>query len=352
MSYFSNTENRSSLEGLGCGPQCSCAPCRSGVSGLDEWYQRDQSHRPVAQSSAGPSAPQSLNESESGVSDRASGRRNPPAAARASVATTAVANLPAIQQQILQSALGRGVRNLSQLTAALFFARHPLQRSEWVHIRDQIVRPALPRTAVNNGILVRPVGLNGFSNFGSVYVPKANQQTQLADLHGLAQPRDTSDHRRSLDAILKALQLNPAGGYVKGSSARTKLEEALKSVPVTSAFEIFNQLKNGVGSLGKMFQYRLHDATKLVMLNILWAKHLEQQKQLRDAQEVLKSVCEDEKKAIERQRAALKDFDEAVEKVCKLSGENSDACQKARFRLLEAKTRLADTVRANTARCP
>jgi hypothetical protein len=260
--------------------------------------------------------------------------------------------LPAIQQQILQSALARGVRNLSQLTAALFFARHPSQRREWVHIREQIVRPALQRAAVNSGIPVRPVGLNGSSNFGSVYVPKANQRTQLEGLRGLAQPRDTSDRQRSLNAILKALQINPVRGYVIGSSARGKLDAALRSVPVTSALEFFNQLNNGVGSLGKMFQYRLHDATKIVMLNFLWAKHLEQQKQLRDAQEVLKNICEDQKKAIESQRAALRDADEAVERVCKLRGEDSDACQKARFQLFEVKTKFDDSIRSHSARCP
>jgi hypothetical protein len=348
MSYVSNTENRSTVDGLGCGPQCSCGPCKSGMSGLDEWYHTDQ---PPSQSSTRPGAPQSLNGSEPGLYYRTSVRGNAPPSAPASVSTTAAANLPAIERQIVQSALGRGFRNLSQLTAALFFARHPSQRREWVHIREQIVRPALQRAAVNSGIPVRPVGLNSFSDFGSVYVPKANQRTQLAGLRGLAQLRDTSDRQRSLDAISKALQLNPVGGYVIGSSARRKLEDALKSVPVTSAFDIFNQLKNGVGSLGKMFQYRLHDATKIVMLNILWAKHLEQQKQLRDAQEVLKSVCEDQKKAIERRRALVKDLDEAVEKVCKLSGEDSDACQKGRFQLFEAKTRLEDVVRHNAARC-
>jgi hypothetical protein len=121
---------------------------------------------------------------------------------------------------------------------------------------------------------------------------------------------------------------------------------------VTSAFEIFNQLKNGVGPLGKMFQYRLHDVTKIVMLDILWAKHLEQQKQLRDAEEVLKSVCEDQKKAIESQRADLRDADEAVEKVCKLRGEDSDVCQKARFQLFGVKTKFDDSIRSHSARCP
>lgn len=183
-------------------------------------------------------------------------------------------------------------------------------------------------------------------------IAKTNDQTHLSGLRGLAQPRDTSARQRSLDAILSALQLNPVGGYVKGSSARKQLEESFESVPVTSALEVHNQLKNGEGSLGRLFQYRLHDATKVVMLNILWLKHLEQQKQLKDAQEVLQKVCEDQKKMIERQRIALRDFENAVERVCKLSGEDSDACQKARFELLEYKTRFEDKIRTHAVRCP
>lgn len=35
MSYFSNIEDRS-LEGPGCGSQCNCGPCKSGVSGLGD----------------------------------------------------------------------------------------------------------------------------------------------------------------------------------------------------------------------------------------------------------------------------------------------------------------------------
>ena len=178
------------------------------------------------------------------------------------------------------------------------------------------------------------------------------RENHPSGMRGVGEPRDTSDRGRSIEAIRKALDLNPVGGYVKGSAARKKLDDALKSVPITSALEIFNQLKNGVGPLGRLFQYRLHDATKPIVLNILWAKHLDQQKILKDAQDLLKRACEDQKKTIERAKVALKDYESAVERVCQTSGENSDACQKARFELLEAKTRHEDTIRAHTARCP
>lgn len=184
------------------------------------------------------------------------------------------------------------------------------------------------------------------------FIPKANDRTQFTGLRGLAQPGDTSERQKSFSAILKALQLNPVGGYVKGSFARTKLEDALKSVPITSALEVFNQLKNGEGVLGRLFQYRLHDATKKIVLNILWLKHLEQQKQLKKAQEFVKNVCDEQKRGIERASAALQDFDKRVERVCKLDGEDSDACQKLRFKLLEAKTHHEDKVRSYRARCP
>lgn len=45
MSYFSNVEAASSVDGLGCGPKCSCGPCKSGINGLDEWYEKEQEAR-------------------------------------------------------------------------------------------------------------------------------------------------------------------------------------------------------------------------------------------------------------------------------------------------------------------
>lgn len=42
MSYFSNIEDGSKLDGLGCGPACNCGPCRSGLNGLGEWYEKEK----------------------------------------------------------------------------------------------------------------------------------------------------------------------------------------------------------------------------------------------------------------------------------------------------------------------
>lgn len=47
MSYFSSMEDGASLDGLGCGPACNCGPCKSGLSGLSEWYEKEE-ERPAA----------------------------------------------------------------------------------------------------------------------------------------------------------------------------------------------------------------------------------------------------------------------------------------------------------------
>jgi hypothetical protein len=41
MSYISSSDSEGSLSGFGCGGNCGCAPCKSGINGLDEWYMRD-----------------------------------------------------------------------------------------------------------------------------------------------------------------------------------------------------------------------------------------------------------------------------------------------------------------------
>lgn len=184
------------------------------------------------------------------------------------------------------------------------------------------------------------------------FFPKTKDRPQVTGLRGLAQPRDTSDRGKSLEAIRKALDLNPVRGYVKGSSARRRLEDALRSVPLTSALEIFNQLKNGIGALGRLFQYRLHNATKRTMLDILWSRHLEQQKVARELEERFKKVCDEKKRDLEKLRITLKELEKSVEDVCKLAGEDSDSCLKARFELLATKTRLEDAIRNINARCP
>jgi hypothetical protein len=46
MSYFSNTEDQSLGASFGCGSECNCGPCKSGMSGLDEWYEKEEADEP------------------------------------------------------------------------------------------------------------------------------------------------------------------------------------------------------------------------------------------------------------------------------------------------------------------
>jgi hypothetical protein len=132
MSYLSNVDYGSSEAELGCGPDCKCGPCKSGLSGLDEWYAKEAEKLPQP-SSPQPGQQPSDAQSLSGWAD--------------------------MDQRVVQAALGRGVRNLRQLTAAIFFARHPSQRAEWVQIRDRIARPALQQLAGRNGAFTNRGGI-------------------------------------------------------------------------------------------------------------------------------------------------------------------------------------------------
>lgn len=49
MSYLSNIEN-GSLEAPGCGSECKCGPCKTGLSGLDELYVKEEDRGPSSQS--------------------------------------------------------------------------------------------------------------------------------------------------------------------------------------------------------------------------------------------------------------------------------------------------------------
>jgi hypothetical protein len=198
MSYFSSTEEQSLGGWLGCGPGCSCGPCRSGMSGLGERYELDVDEEPVSASAAS-SRPASLNgwygaglsyygfdeteapapsvpetptpqttvpgpEAPPAVAPPSGG---PPAGLPAAAAPTTEAPLPSApapsappsspeaEEELIQDALRSGVRNPWQLTDIIFFARHPSRKgtlikpdeteliSERRHIRLKIVLPAL-----------------------------------------------------------------------------------------------------------------------------------------------------------------------------------------------------------------
>src|SRR6185503_16669555 len=106
MSYLSNIEYGPSEAALGCGPECSCGPCKAGLHGLDEWYVKEPERRPEAQSA--PPGQQSSNahalsgwdRSAAGTGYRGQYRRTP------------VGPIPAIppdiDQRVVQEALRRG----------------------------------------------------------------------------------------------------------------------------------------------------------------------------------------------------------------------------------------------------
>ncbi len=101
--------------------------------------------------------------------------------------------------------------------------------------------------------------------------PAVTCPSKLAGFGELAQP---SDEERSKEFLKKVLEINPRDGYVAGSSARRKLHLAVLTVPLPSAKALHDQLKNGTGALGQLFQGRLHSATRKWVLGMLWNKHL------------------------------------------------------------------------------
>lgn len=162
MSYSSNIDYGSAPQDLGCGPECKCGPCKSGLSGLDETYVKEQERPPRAT----PAQPLS-GWDRSGVGSGYRPRRRIPYGPTPAIAPgPGPVNSPAVDQQVVQDAIRRGVRNLRQLTAAIFFARHPAQRAEWVAIRDRIARPALQQLPFVNRPPVNGPRRNGFSRFG------------------------------------------------------------------------------------------------------------------------------------------------------------------------------------------
>lgn len=241
---------------------------------------------------------------------------------------------------------------------------------ECLHIYFDTIRHRLERWAYNtatcyeryvllcSGMTIPPdVDVPCPSKLPGAPVAAKRTRTRTPALAGagigeLAQPRDTSDTGRSIEAITKALQINPADGYVKGSAARRKLDLAILSVPLPSARALHEQLSAGTGALGRLFRYRLHRDTRKTLLDVLWAKHLAQQKIANDAQAALKEACDRAKAEFAALRVRLADMERTVAGLCSAHGEDSDACQQARFALLSTRTRLEDGVRKQQSICP
>ena len=139
---------------------------------------------------------------------------------------------------------------------------------ECLHIYFDTIRHRLERWAYNTATCYERYVLlcNGIPIPPAVTCP-----SKIAGIGELAQPSDTE---KSIEFLTKVLELNPRDGYVKGSSARRKLHIAILTVPLPSAKALHDQLKAGTGALGKLFQGRLHTATRKWVLDMLWRKHL------------------------------------------------------------------------------
>jgi Beta-lactamase enzyme family len=161
MSYFSNAEDQSLGGWLGCGPSCSCGPCKSGMSGLDEWYEKEKADeapkaQPANVASTSQSAPGPKPQTGSLKGWNGSGIGLGYYGLPSAVGPTAGLQTSSdAEQRLIQGALRRGIRNTRQLSNMIFFARHPSRKGirlqanevaligEWRQIRERIVLPAL-----------------------------------------------------------------------------------------------------------------------------------------------------------------------------------------------------------------
>src|SRR5712691_1476328 len=117
---------------------------------------------------------------------------------------------------------------------------------------------------------------------------------RLADVPA---PSEQELYRKSKAAILAALNLNPAGGYVKGSAAGRALEDIVASVPNCSAPDLVKELLARQTPFANLFHYRMAPETYLRMLEILKNKMTACQIQMSDE---LKRREEEERRKRER----------------------------------------------------
>lgn len=146
--------------------------------------------------------------------------------------------------------------------------------------------------------------------------------------------------QQSRSAIKAALDLNPVGGYVAGSSAARALEAAFDSVPPCKAPDLAKELSDGQTALARLFGYRLATPTRQRMLdkliakaNVCLAQQAEERRKLaeeikrREEQERLRNQAFKQMCDFTRQTELL------VEQVCQRVGENSPICRQQRDKL-------------------
>ena len=222
MSYFSNNEEQSFGSWLGCGKGCSCGPCRSGLSGFGERYEREEEEEELPPPAVPGAAPLNgwygsglsyygFDEAESPAPDipespapesgtpgsEAASPHAPPSSPPTAEPTTetpsasAQPSSPDAEQELIQEALRSGIRNPWQLVDVVFFARHPGRKStpikpnetellsERQHIRLRMVLPALRqlmslrRPPIRRRIVVRPRRMRRAGRLGFAGVPSS-----------------------------------------------------------------------------------------------------------------------------------------------------------------------------------
>ena len=171
MSYFSYSEDQSLGGSLGCGPSCKCGPCRSGMSGFAERYEKEQNEPVAAPPPKAPPRPTAASRPSGSLQGwRGLGYAEVPTSVGPTVVPTPVLTG---EQAVLQDALRRGISNPRRLANIIFFTRHPARVDtpilanevglidEWRQILQRIVLPALqqPLGPQNNSVVplrVRP----------------------------------------------------------------------------------------------------------------------------------------------------------------------------------------------------
>jgi len=172
------------------------------------------------------------------------------------------------------------------------------------------------------------------------FLSAPNEGSQQAGLRGFSLGQFADEDQTSRDAILKALQLNPVGGYVRGSAARKQLDDAINSVPVCSALQLAQQLLNGQGSLERLFRYRLDPATQQTLLKILAEKAKVCQQQQKD---ILRRKEEDARtmqEMLQQMCVTLRKEEPLIQELCRRTGEDSEQCRKFRAGVLESREQL------------
>ena len=281
MSYFSAEEPMLGNP-LGCGPECNCGPCRSGMNGFNEWYEKDEDDEPPFEVMT-PGAPQNnIQPPLSGWYGRGLGfyslGEETPAPAPGTVPTPEPAQTapdqgpgsqpePAHQQEpsppppsregapteskpqtadqnrleadlrLIRESLSRGIRNLKRLTDIVFFDRHPNLKDssawssdsalfdEWRQIREEIVLPEFRRSVRSRPRIVYR------------YRPRPVRRRGLHGYPGLgyfAAPPVCDAARRDLEAVgddLKLIQRELARG-AGASPTRLNLKRQLLDLEV------------------------------------------------------------------------------------------------------------------------